>query len=217
MISQPGAAPTEIETQITQRVEAALRTINGVDSIQSSATEGNSMTFVMFQIGTDINAAVSEVKNAIDQTRGELPEGILEPQVGKMEGRGAEIAAWAITAEDMTVEQLSWFADDIVSKRLLSIPGMAKVSRGGGVSREIRVTLDPGRMQSLGISAAQVNNALRQLNVNAAGGKAEIAGARQSVRVLGNAKTAFDLSQKDIPLGGGRTVKLADFASVSRK
>ncbi len=215
MIAQPGAAPTEIETQITQRVEAAVRTINGVDSIQSSATEGNSMTFVMFQIGTDINAAVSEVKNAVDQARGELPEGILEPQVNKMTGRGAEIAAWAIAADDMTVEQLSWFADDIVSKRLLAIPGMAAVTRGGGVSREIRVTLDPARMQSLGISAAQVNNALRQLNVNAAGGKAEIGGSRQSVRVLGNAKSAYELSQKDIPLGGGRTVKLSDFAQVS--
>ncbi len=215
IISQPGAAPTEIETQITQRIEAAVRTINGVDSISSSATEGSSVTFVMFQIGTDVNAAVNEVKNAVDQARGELPDGILEPRVNKLEGRGAEIAAWAITAEDMTVEQLSWFADDIVSKRLLSIPGMAAVSRGGGVSREIRVTLDPARMQSLGISAAQVNNALRQLNVNAAGGKAEIAGARQSVRVLGNAKSAFELSQKDIPLGGGRTVKLADFAEVT--
>ncbi len=215
MIAQPGAAPTEIETQITQRVESAVRTINGVDSISSSATEGSSQTFVMFQIGTDINAAVNEVKNAVDQARGELPEGILEPRVNKIQGRGAEIAAWAITADDMTVEQLSWFADDIVSKRLLSIPGMAAVSRGGGVTREIRVTLDPARMQSLGISAAQVNNALRQLNVNAAGGKAEIAGSRQSVRVLGNAKTAFELSQKDIPLGAGRTIKLADFADVT--
>ena len=215
MIAQPGAAPTEIETQITQRIEAAVRTINGIDSISSSATEGSSVTFVMFQIGTDINAAVSEVKNAVDQARGELPEGILEPRVSKMEGRGSEIAAWAVTADDMTVEQLSWFVDDVVAKRLLTVEGMAAVSRGGGVTREIRVTLDPARMQSLGLSASQVNTALRQLNINAAGGKAEIAGSRQSVRVLGNAKTAYELSQKDIPIGGGRMVKLADFAQVT--
>ena len=215
MISQPGAAPKEIETQITQRIESAVRTINGIDSISSSATEGNSTTYVMFQIGTDINAAVSEVKNAVDQTRGELPDGILEPRVNKLQGRSSEIAAWAVSADDMTVEQLSWFVDDVVAKRLLSVEGMAAVSRGGGVTREIRVTLDPARMQSLGLSASQVNTALRQLNINAAGGKAEIAGSRQSVRVLGNAKTAYELSQKDIPIGGGRTVKLADFANVS--
>ncbi len=215
VISQPGAAPVEIEKQITQRVEAAVRTISGVDSISSTATEGNSQTFVMFQIGRDINEAVNEVRNAIDQARGELPEGILEPRVQKVEGQGNEIAAWAVTAQDMTIEQLSWFIDDTVGKRLLSIQGMASVKRGGGVTREIRVTLDPARMQSLGISAAQVNNVLRQLNINAAGGKAEIAGSRQSVRVLGNADSALELSQKDIPLGGGRTVKLADFANVT--
>ena len=214
-ISQPGAAPTEIETQVTQKVEAAVRTLSGVDTISSTATEGSSRTMVMFQIGVDINEAVNEVKNAVDQTRSELPDGILEPQVMKVEGGGNEIAGWAVSADDMTIEQLSWFVDDTVSKRLLSITGMATVDRGGGVNREIRVTLDPAKMQSLGVTATQVNNALRQLNVNAAGGKAEIAGSRQSVRVLGNARDAYELSQTDIPLGAGRSVKLADFATVS--
>ena len=214
-ISQPGAAPTEIETQVTQKVEAAVRTISGVDSISSNAQEGNSTTTVMFDIGTDINEAVNEVKNQVDQTRGDLPDGILEPRVFKIVGGGNSIAAWAISADDMTVTDLSWFIDDTVSKRLLSISGMASVQRSGGVDREIRVTLDPARMQSLGVTANQVNGVLRQLNVNAAGGKAEIAGARQSVRVLGNARTAFELSQTDVPLGNGRAIKLADFATVT--
>ena len=215
MVAQPGAAPTEVETQITQKVEAAIRTINGVDSISSTASEGSSQTQIMFQIGTDINEAVNEVKNAIDQTRGELPDGILEPQVIKFQGGGAEIAGWSVAADDMTIEQLSWFVDDTVSKRLLAIPGMASINRAGGVTREIRVTLDPARMQSIGVTATQVNSALRQFNTNAAGGKAEIAGARQSVRVLGNAQTAYELSQANIPLGGGRTIKLTDIAAVT--
>jgi len=214
-IGQPGAAPTEIETQITQKIEAAVRTINGVDTISSTASEGSGQTVVMFQVGTDINEAVAEVKNAVDQARGELPDGILEPRVFKVENGGGEVADYGVSADDMTVEQLSWFVDDTVSKRLLSIEGMASVERGGGVDREIRVTLDPGRMQSLGVTASQVNNVLRQLNTNAAGGKAEIAGSRQSVRVLGNAASAYALSQTDIPLGTGRTVKLADFATVT--
>ena len=91
---------------------------------------------------------------------------------------------------------------------------MAAVSRNGGVSREILVTLDPARMQAAGVTAGQVNLALRQLNTNAAGGRAEIAGSRQSVRVLGNAANAFELSQTEIALGTGRTVKLADIADV---
>ena len=214
-VSQPGAAPTEIETQVTQKIESAVRAIRGVDTLSSSASEGSSTTTVMFEIGVDVNAAVNEVKNAVDQARGELPDGILEPRVFKVEGGASEIAGWAVSADDMTVEQLSWFIDDSVSKRLLSIPGMANVGRSGGVDREIRVTLDPARMQSLGVTAVQVNNVLRQLNVNAAGGKAEIAGSRQSVRVLGNARNAYELSQTDVSLGNGRTIKLTDFATVT--
>ena len=213
-ISQPGAAPTEIENQITQRVESAVRSINGVANISSTATEGSSRTFVEFQIGTDVNAAVNEVKNAVDQVRGELPDGILEPQVMKLTGSGNALAYYAVETEDMTLEQLSWFIDDTVAKRLLSIKGMAEVNRNGGVDREILVTLDPARMQAMGVTASQVNLALRQLNLNAAGGRTEIGGTRQSVRVLGNAANAYALSQTDIALGGGRTVKLADIADV---
>jgi len=214
-IAQPGAAPTEIETQITQRVEAAVRSISGVKSIGSTASEGNSGTFIEFAIGEDINTAVNEVKNAVDQVRSELPDGILEPQIYKATTTSDPIAYFAAASDDMTLEQLSWFIDDTVAKRLLNVDGMAQVKREGGVDREILVTLDPGRMQALGVTATQVNAVLRQLNVDAAGGKAEIGGSRQSVRVLGSARTAFDLSQTEISLGNGRTIKLADIARVT--
>ena len=111
-ITQPGAAPTEIETQITQRIESAVRSIAGVQSISSTASEGASQTMVEFQIGENINAAVNEVKNAIDQVRGNLPDGILEPSVIKANTSSDPIAYFAVSAEDMTLEQLSWFIDD---------------------------------------------------------------------------------------------------------
>ena len=214
-IAQPGAAPTEMETQITQRVESALRAINGVQSISSTAREGNSQTIVEFRIGTDVNEAVNEAKNAIDQVRNELPDGILEPQVVKIQTSSQPIGYFAVAANDMTIEQLSWFIDDTVSRRLLAIPGLSGVDRAGGVDREIVVELDPARMQSLGVTASQINAALRQSNVNSAGGQAQIAGSRQSVRVLGNAKSAYDLSRSEIALPGGRTVRLTDVARVS--
>ena len=170
-ISQPGAAPSVIENQITQLVESSVRTLNGVRSISSTASEGSSTTVVEFEIGTDVNQSVNEVKNAIDQNRGELPDGILAPSIQKETTSSTPIAYFAIGAPDMTIEQLSWFVDDTVAKRLLSVEGMAKVERNGGVDREIRVILDPARMQSLGVTAAQVNTALRQLNINAAGAR----------------------------------------------
>ncbi len=214
-ISQPGAAPTEIETQITQRIEAAVRSISGVANISSTASEGVSNTSVEFNIGEDINGAVSEVKNAVDQIRGELPDGILEPQVIKQATSTEPIAYFAVRTEDQTLEQLSWFVDDTVARRLLAIDGMASVARIGGVSREIVVTVIPARMQALGVTASEVNLTLRALNTNAAGGRFDIGGSKQSVRVLGNAKNAYALSQTEIAVGGGRSIKLADIAEVT--
>lgn len=213
-ISQPGAAPTEIENQITQRVESALRSINGVNSIQSTASEGNSRTFVEFEVGIEIIEAVNEVETAIDSVRGSLPDGILEPRVQKVNIAGEAIGYIAVEADDMTIEQLSWFIDDTVSKRLLKIEGMAEVGRFGGVDREIEVILDPAKMQALGVTASQINSVLRASNINAAGGMAEVGGTRQSLRVLGNNDSVYELSQRQIQLGGGRTVRLEDVATV---
>ncbi len=213
-ISQPGAAPSEMETQVTQRVEAAVRGINGVDEITSYVQEGYSRTTVQFAIGTPVDRGVTDVRDAVSKIRSNLPDGILEPQVNRVDFSDGPLAYMSVEAVDMTLEQLSWFVDNTVAKKLLSIPGMSQVQRSGGVSREIRVVLDPGRMQAYGLSAAQVNTQLRQTNVNAAGGRTEIAGSEQSVRVLGNARNALDLGATQIAAGDGRTIRLSDIADV---
>src|SRR5438270_2001205 len=213
-ISQPGAAPNEVETQITQRVESAIRGVNGVDEINSNVSEGSSFTFVTFQLGTPTDRAVNDVRNAVAQIRGNLPEGILEPQVTRVEAEDEPITVVGAQTSDMSLEELSWYIDNTVAKRLLGLPGVAAVSRNGGVDRTIRVILDPAELQAQGITAAQVNQQLRQSNLNAAGGRAEIAGSEQSVRVLGNAQNAYELSQTQIALPGGRFVRLADLGEV---
>jgi multidrug efflux pump subunit AcrB len=214
-ISQPGAAPSELETQITQQVESAVRSLQGIDEINSTVTEGNSQTVVQLAIGTPIDRAVEDVRSAVQQIRGNLPDGILEPQIGRVDSASDnDIASFTAIATDMTVEQLSWYIDNSVAKSLLSIEGMAAVNRNGGVNREIRVQIDPAKLQAYGLTAAQVNQQLRAVNLNAAGGRAQISGYEQSVRVLGNAKDAYALGQTQIALGTGRTVRLADIASV---
>jgi multidrug efflux pump subunit AcrB len=213
-ISQPGAAPNEVETQITQRVESAIRGVNGVDEISSSVTEGNSFTIVQFQLGTPTDRAVNDVRSAIDQIRADLPDGILQPDIERVNAEDEPITVVGAQTSDMSLEQLSWYVDNNVAKRLLSVPGIAAVSRGGGVNREIRVILDPAELQAQGITAAQVNQQLRQSNLNAGGGRTEVAGSEQNVRVLGNAQDAYQLSQTQIALPGGRFVKLADLGRV---
>ena len=213
-VVQPGAAPSEMEAQVTQRVEAAVRGVSGVDEITSFVSEGLSHTNVAFDVGAPLDRALNDVRNAVAQIRGDLPEGILEPQVSRIEMDGGPLGVYSVESTDMTLEQLSWFVDNSVTKRLLSVSGMAAVNRGGGVTREIRISLDPGKLQAQGITAAQVNQQLRLVNLNATGGRAEVAGSEQAVRVLGNSTNAYALSQTQISAGGGRTIRLADIASV---
>jgi multidrug efflux pump subunit AcrB len=213
-ISQPGAAPSELETQITHRVESAVRALQGIDQLESTVTEGQSTTVVQLDIGMPIDRAVSDVRDAIAQIRGDLPDGILEPQVGRANTTDEDIASFTAVATDMTIEELSWYVDNNVSKELLQVSGLSKVERVGGVSREIRVQLDAAKLQSYGLTASQVNQQLRQVNVNAAGGRAQISDSEQAVRVLGNAQNAYALGQTQIAVGGGRTVRLSDIATV---
>ena len=213
-VSQPGAAPTELETQVTQRVEAAVRNLEGVEEITSTVSEGSSGTFVQFSIQTPVDRAVTDVRDAVSQIRSQLPEGIIDPTVTRIIINDDSIAEFTAEATDMTMEELSWYIRNDVSKRLLAIQGMSSVDVSGEVSREIRVILDPVKMQAQGLTAAQVNQQLRAINNNAAGGRAEIAGAEQSVRILGNAANAYALSQTQISVGSGRMVKLADIAEV---
>jgi len=213
-VVQPGAAPNEMETQVTQRVESAVRGISGVEEISSSVTEGNSTTFVQFELGTPTDRAVNDVRNVISQIRSNLPDGILEPQIERVDAENEPISYVGAQTTDMTLEQLSWYIDNNVSKRLLGLPGIAAVGRVGGVDRTIRVNLDPAALQAQGITAAQVNQQLRASNMNGAGGRAEIAGSEQSVRVIGNAQDAYALSQTQISLPGGRFVRLADLGEV---
>jgi multidrug efflux pump subunit AcrB len=214
-VSQPGASPVEVETQITQKIEASLSSVAGVKNMQSRAGEGYSYTGVEFEIGVPVDRAVSDVRDAISKVRGELPEGILEPTVERNDADGGAIAYFSVGTKNMTPEQLSWFVDDNVSKRLRTISGVANVQRYGGVNREIRIDLDPQRMQAFGITAAEVNGQLRQLNIDASGGVGEIGGAKQAIRILGQAKTAESLGAARINSRNGISFRLSDIAKVS--
>ncbi len=213
-VSQPGAAPSEMETQIAQKIEGSIASIGNVRNITTYIVEGQVNIFLQFQIGTPIDRAVTDVRDAVAKVRNDLPQGIFEPLVTRQNVDGGAFSYYAVTTTGMTPEQLSWFIDNTVTKRLLAVPGVAQVSRGGGVSREIRVELDPGRMQALGLTAVQVNEQLRALNLDAAGGRAQVGGGEQAIRVLGGARTAQALGDTQVILPGGKSVRLREIADV---
>ena len=213
-ISQPGAAPTEMETQIAQKVEGSIASIGNVRNITTYIIEGSVNIFLEFQIGTPIDRAVTDVRDAVAKVRSDLPLGIMEPLVQRQDADGDAISYYAVTTTGSTPEELSWFIDNTVTKRLLAVPGVAQVSRSGGVSREIRVELDPSRLQALGVTAVEVNDQLRALNLDAAGGRAQVGGGEQAIRVLGGAKSAEDLADTQIIASGSRSVRLGEIADV---
>jgi hydrophobe/amphiphile efflux-1 (HAE1) family protein len=215
-VSQPGAAPQEIETQVIQKIEGSVAGVGNIHNITSLALEGTASTWIEFQIGTPIDRAVADVRDAVAKVRSNLPNGIQEPIVQRVDVDGGPIAYYAVSTTEQTEAQLSWFVDNTVTKRLLSIPGVAQVNRGGGVNREIRVELDPARMQALGITAVDVNLQLRTLNMDSPGGRAQIGGGEQSIRVLGGAHTALALgdTQISLPGAGNRFARLSDIATV---
>src|ERR1700730_6572310 len=214
LVSQPGASPQEIETQIMQKIEAAVAGVGNIDNIVSLAIEGQARVWIEFNIGTPMDRAGADVRDAVAKVRVDLPAGIQEPVVRRVDVDGNEIVAYAVSSSALSGEELSWFVDNAVSKRLLAVAGVSQVTRGGGVSREIRVELDPARMQALGVTAAQVNLQLRILNRAPPGGRAQIGGGEQAFRVLGEARTAKALGDTQIMLPGGRFARLSDLADV---
>ncbi|MGA0605524.1 efflux RND transporter permease subunit [Phenylobacterium sp. VNQ135] len=214
-VTQSGAAPGEMETQITRPVEDAIAGITGVDNVQSVVTQGVSTTSIQFNMGEDLQKKTDEVRAKIDQTRMVLPRDIDEPQITQVEIDSAfPIITYAVAAPAMSDEELSWFVDDTISRELQTAKGVAQVTRVGGVAREINVVIDPVRLAARGLTAAQVNNALNSFQLDAPGGRLEVGGREQTVRVLGSVETVQQLREMTIPTGTGGYVRLSDVAEI---
>jgi HAE1 family hydrophobic/amphiphilic exporter-1 len=212
-VTQSGAAPGEIETQITRQIEDAVASIPNVRNIQSTVTQGASTTMLELEIGEDLQKKTDEVQTRIDQIRPNLPREIDEPLVQRVEFDSLPIATFAVEAPAMSDVELSWFIEDTVARALQAEKGVAQINRVGGVNREINVIVDPDRLAARGLTAAQVNNALRSADLDVPGGRVQVGGREQTVRVLGSANTLAALRELTIPTGGGY-VRLTDVADI---
>lgn len=213
-VVQSGAAPTELETQVTRLVEDAVAGLGDVDEITSVVNDSVSTTSITFELGVDLEKATNDVRNAIAGIRQNLPADVQEPVIQRIEFTQFPIATYVVRAPGMNPEELSWFVDNTVAKRLLSVEGVSQVSRDGGVAREIRIKLDPARLAAQGVTAAAVSNQLRAQNINLPGGRGEIGGEEQAIRTLGSAPSVEALRETLIPVGP-RSVRLGDLGEVT--
>lgn len=214
-VAQSGAAPAEMETQITKEIEDAVAGITGVKNIVSSVVDGMSTTAVEFRMEVPTDKAVQDVKDAIDQIRGDLPGDIEAPIVTRIDVEGQAIMTFAVSAPALSIAELSWFVDDTIIRALQGRPGIGRVDRYGGADREILVELDPVRLDSFGITAAAVNAQLRATNTDLGAGRTELGLAEQAIRTLGDAATADRLAATTIALPSGRFVRLSDLGRVT--
>ncbi|HET6321599.1 MAG TPA: efflux RND transporter permease subunit [Hyphomicrobium sp.] len=213
-VVQSGAAPAELESQITREVEDAVANIPGVKHIMSTVTDGSSSTVIEFRLEINQDRALNDVKDAIDKIRLDLPRDINEPIVQRIDVEGQSILTFAASSPGMTLEQLSWHVDDVITRELQGLKGVGRVERIGGVKREIRILLDPDRLLAFGITAAEVNNQVRATNVDLGGGRGEVGGQEQAIRTLAGARQVEDLANTQIVLPGGRQVRLSDLGRV---
>ena len=214
-VSQSGAAPAELETQVTKEIEDAVAGISGVDHITSTISDGLSSTAVMFKMDVPTNQAVQDVKDAIDRIRSDLPASVEEPIVSKVDVEGQAIQTFAVSSPGMTLEEISWFVDDTVKRALQGQTGIGRIDRYGGADREVRVELNESRLNSYGITASDVNNQLRKMNTDLGSGRGQVGGSEQAIRTLGDTRSVSGLADTMIALPNDRFVRLSELGTVT--
>jgi multidrug efflux pump subunit AcrB len=213
-VVMPGAAPSEIEALVTRRLEDAVARLGGVKRTTSTIVTGSSHTVVEFLQGTSAGQAASDVRDQIDQIRPELPAGVREPVVSRVDAAGGAILTYAVSSAQIGVEEVSALVDDTLAPALRAVPGVSQVNRIGGVDREVRVALRSDRLLAFGLTAAEVNTQLRGLLNDLPAGRAGAGAGDRAIRALGASASLAELRQRSIALPSGGTVRLADIASV---
>ncbi|HEY4204923.1 MAG TPA: efflux RND transporter permease subunit [Xanthobacteraceae bacterium] len=214
-VSQFGAAPAELEAQVTKTIEDGVSGVEGVRHISSSITDGLSVTTIQFNLETNTDRALNDVKDAVTRVRANLPQNVNEPLIQRVDVIGLPIVTYAAISPGKTPEQLSYFVDDVVKRAMQGVRGVAQVERIGGVEREILVSLDPDRLQAAGLTAVDVSRRLRGTNVDLAGGRAEIGKNDQAIRTLAGATTLNELAGTMISLPAGGELRLDDLGTVT--
>ena len=211
----PGAAPAQLETEVARKLENAVATLKGVKHIYTLVSDSSVTVTVEFRLEKPTQEAVDDVRDAVARVRSDLPGDLRDPVIQKMDLAGAPILTYTVASDRMDDEALSWFVDNTIAKQMLSVRGVGAVSRVGGVTREVRVELDPAQLLALNATASDVSRQLRQVQQDAPGGRSDIGGAEQAVRTLATVQSAEALGRLEIALSDGRRVRLDQIARVT--
>ena len=213
--SLPGAAPAQLETEVARRLENAIATVQGLKHITTKVQDGGVTLNAEFRLEKPVQEAVDDVRSAVARVRSELPGDVRDPIISKVDLAGQPVLAFTVASNRRDEQALSWLVDNELSRKLLSVRGVGAVTRVGGVTREVRVALDPARLQALGATAAEISRQLRLVQTESAGGRTDLGGSEQPVRTLATVKSAAELAKLELSLNDGRRIRLDQVATVS--
>lgn len=213
--SLPGASPALMENEVARKIEDAIATVAGVKNISTTLTDGNADIAIEFRLEKSLQEALEDVRDAVARIRSDLPADLRDPVIRKGEFSSEPIVRYTVTSSDLDDEALSWFVDDKMAKAVLAVPGVGSVRRIGGVDREVRVALEPDRLLAMNTTALDISRQLRQAQLEAPGGRVDVGGAEQAVRIIANAESAAELAKMELALSDGRRIRLDEVATVT--
>ena len=211
----PGASPSEVENSLTRKLEDALSSLQGVESMRSYSFESMSMVFVSFTYGTDIDKAMTDAQNKISSKKAELPSSVLSPMINKITVDDKSIITMSVTS-DLETTEFSDLVEHRLVPELLRVPGMAKVTSVGELPKEIQVNLDMEQMRALGMTPVQVLGVLRAANLDFPTGSLRNERTNTSIRLSGKLETIDEIrSLVVMTLPTGTQIRLSDIAEIT--
>lgn len=211
-IGLPGANATQIEKEVTRKIEDSVASLGKIKHIYSTVTEGVSSTSIEFELEKDSQEAVNDVKDAVSSVRGDLPSDITEPQVAKIKATSRPLLTYAVYSDSLSEEEISWFIDDEVSKKLLSVKDVAGITRQGGLTKNVKVELIPEKLDLYGVTAQQVYQQLKSYIGQTPSGSLE-ASKNQNITTYSTVSSLEELKNIGVFLNNKKIV-LKDIAYI---
>lgn len=208
-----GASPEEIENLISKPLEEGLGSISNVDTITSVSSANVSMVVLQFVDGTDIDMAAVDMRDKLDQIKSGLPDDAGDPMVIKMDINAIPIMI-GVKAENLDLTALNELLEDNVVNRLERIEGVASVDLSGGITREVRITVDPTKLAGYGLTTSTLSNILKAENMNLPSGDLSQGNTTVSVRTIGEFTSIQQINNLPITTGTGAVIHLSDVARV---
>jgi HAE1 family hydrophobic/amphiphilic exporter-1 len=209
----PGAAPREIETEVTNKIEEAVNTVSGIEDMPSYSTEGMSVVQVQFEMEKDIDVAAQEIRDRVNTILADLPLGAEAPVIEKLDPDATPVLSISVRA-DRPIREITEVADKVIRPRLENVSGVGQVKIVGGREREVAVILDPARLRAERLTALDVQRAIAGQNLTMPGGTLESGPESRTLRIAGRVAHPDELADLVIRMAGDHPVRVRDVGRV---